>query len=92
MPALGVLSDSLRRGVARAVPGSNTLAVDNLDQCPGPRRGLSEAGLATSFAGNREGPLPRLLRHLLIACAIVGVGAALLYFMIADAVCVGGAC
>ena len=36
--------------------------------------------------------MPRSLRHLMIALAIAGVGAALLYFMVADAVCIGDAC
>ena len=34
----------------------------------------------------------RKLRHFMIALAIAGVGAALLFLMISDAVCIAGAC
>ena len=36
--------------------------------------------------------MPRSLRHVMIALAIAGVGAALLFLMVADAVCIAGAC
>jgi hypothetical protein len=34
----------------------------------------------------------RNLRHLMIALAIAGVGAALFFLMISDAICFAGAC
>ena len=36
--------------------------------------------------------MSRKLRHLMIALAIAGVGAALLFLMISDAICIAGAC
>ena len=53
---------------------------------------LKRFRLALTIRASGGAGMSRKLRHLMIALAIAGVGAALLFLMISDAVCIAGAC
>ena len=53
---------------------------------------LKRSRLALTMPASGGAGMNRKLRHLMIALAIAGVGAALLFLMISDAICIAGAC
>jgi len=55
------------------------------------RRGRGEDGV-TAHDKARWDAMKRTLRHLMIAAAILGVAAALLFLVLADVVCLGDFC
>jgi len=53
---------------------------------------LKRSPLPPSIRASGGAGMNRNLRHLMIALAIAGVGAALFFLMISDAICFAGAC